>query len=235
MKWPFFAKRSSAKDERLESYKRLRQAGRALNLELAKQLPKNAAPEFGKKLGLAQGNMLVFNNDDEVAVLYDYCLFHYRRGGKTVIERYQEQTPPEPDSLEGLLLQAMLQSRFSVFRIERILPRQGAVLQDLVYGDTREIIDLSLAQTAMPGMLLLGRLLPLPEFHMSSGSLIPLSDEEYASRIAPIVKKFFPADAATPAKIAPAQEAAYAGLVLRAALRIGAMDNVFYTDIEPAG
>ncbi|BBL72712.1 hypothetical protein [Methylogaea oryzae] len=236
MKWPFFFKRSAADDGRLDSYKRMRRAGRDLNMALAKRLPKDAVPEFGKKLGLFKAGTLILNNDDEIAVLYDYCLYHYRRGNKNVIERFLEQSPPAADSLDMTLLQAMLQSRFSAFRIVSITPRQGAVLLDLVRGDTLELVDLGIAETGTVGTILVGRLLPLPDFHMSTGTLIPLSEGEFAGSIVPIIEKFLPAgeDGRRPAMSAT-QEASYVGRVVKETLRAGGMENVFYSDMERVG
>jgi len=176
MKWPFFSQQSSVSNDLLDRYQRWREVGRDLNLLLVQRLPKDAVPECGKKLGIFKAGTLILNHDDEIAVLYDYCLYHFRRGNKTVIDRYLEQSPPAADSLEMTLLQAMTRVRFSMFRVMAITPRQGAVLRDLVQGDTIDLIDLGLAETGTPGSLLLGRLLPLPGFHMSSGTLIPVPE-----------------------------------------------------------
>ena len=90
MKWPFFSKKPPRPDQEglVERYKQLRSVSRKLNLTLIKQLPKVAVPECGKKLGIFKAGTLTLNNDDEIAILYDYCLHHYRRGGKNTIERY---------------------------------------------------------------------------------------------------------------------------------------------------
>lgn len=232
MKWPFFFKRKSDdRDEeaRIERYKAFRKAGVQLNTALAKQVPKPAVPEFGKKLGLLKTGTLILNNDDEIAILYDYCLHHYRRAGKNTIERYLEQSPPPPDSTEAELLRAMLASRYSLFRVLEILPHRGATLQDLVRGDTLALMDITLSETGMPGIILAGRILPLADFNMSSGTLVPVSEWVFEDKLKPVIHKFFHDPQATPA---PAQQASFAAEVLRIALREGGEDNSFYTDIE---
>lgn len=229
--WPFSSKKSSAGHDVLDRYKSLREAGRDLNLTLAKQLPKDAVPECGKKLGIAKAGTLIFNNDDEVAVLFDYCLYHYRRGNKTVIERRLE-SPPAADSLDMALLQAMMQARFSAFILVKITPRQGAVVRDLVQGDTMELVDIGISETGTPGTVLLGRLLPLPDFYMSSGALIPLSEPAYQEHILPVIKKFMPDGPSVPHRpMSASQTAAYVAQMIRGALQAGGMDNVFYSDI----
>ncbi|MFZ4702191.1 MAG: hypothetical protein ACOYMG_19285, partial [Candidatus Methylumidiphilus sp.] len=83
MKWPFtFNKKNQGfNQERIDRYKQLRAIGRDLNMILVKQLPKAAVAECGKKLGIYKAGTLILNNDDEIAILFDYCLYHYRRGG----------------------------------------------------------------------------------------------------------------------------------------------------------
>jgi hypothetical protein len=233
MKWPFFSKRSSVQHAWIERYQRLRQVGRDLNLTLVKQLPKAAVAECGKKLGLFKAGTLILNNEDEIAILYDYGLHHYRRDHKNVIERYLEHSPPAPDSLELTLLQAMLHARFSVFRVQEIKPRQGALLLDLVQGEPVELVDRALSETGTAGTILVGRLLPLGDFYMSSGTLIPLPEEVYEDKLVPIVRKFTPDSSPdSRATRSAAQEAAYVAQLIRVSLHEGGMDNVFYTDME---
>ncbi|QSA96302.1 hypothetical protein [Methylococcus sp. EFPC2] len=235
MKWfPFFRK-NPRRSERAGRYQQLRKAGRELNAVLAKQVPKTAIGECGKKLGIYKAGNLILNNDDEIAILFDYAIHHYRRGGKTVIERYLEQSPPEPGSDAATLLQAMQQSRYSVFRVVEIEPNQGARLHDLLRGDSLDLMDLGLAATGTPGVVLAGMVLPLDDFHISSGSLIPLPEGVFEEKILPVADKFMAADAdGTRPVLSPAQAASFAAQVIRIALYAGGEDNTFYTDIEPS-
>lgn len=235
MKWLSFFKRKTPDNDTLDRYKQMRRVGRDLNLTLVKQLPKVAAPECGKKLGLFKAGTLILNNDDEIAVLYDYCLCYYRRGNKTVIERYLEQSPPPPESDEMALLQAMSKARYSLFRVTEIKPRQGAVLLDLVHGASIDLTDISLAETGTPGTILLGRVLSLADFNMSSGTMIPLPEEAYQQSLVPIVEKFMPETSpGSRPSMSAAQEAAFTAQLIRVSLHAGGADNTFYTDIEQA-
>ena len=235
MKWFSFFKSKPRQDieERIDRYKEWRAAGRDLNLALIKQLPQAALPECGKKVGLVKAGTLILNNDDEIAVLYDYCLHHYLRGGKNAIERYLENTPPPSESREATLLNAMLDSRYSVFKVLEIRPHQGASLLDLVRGDTLGLMDISVSETGEPGLVLSGRILRLEDFHLSSGTLIPLPEPVFDDKIKPILRKFLKSDEpGEKPQMSPGQQAAFTAEILRVSLHAGGEDNVFYTDME---
>src|SRR5262245_1072146 len=88
----------------LPRYQQMRQVGMQLNSRLVKMLSKEEIHEGAEKLGLLRKNILVLNNEDEMAVLMDYCLHDVRRQGKNPIERYLVQSPPAPDSDEMVYL-----------------------------------------------------------------------------------------------------------------------------------
>jgi len=234
MSWlPSIFNKKTSDTDLIERYKEIRQIAIQLNVQLVKMLPNNAAPECGKKLGLIKAGTLILNNDDEIAILYDYCLHHYRRADKTVIDRYLETTPPEPESDEAILLETMRRQRFSIFQVEESdYPK--VILRDLVAGGTLDIVDIGLSSTARPGHVLVGRILPLPEFNISSGIMIPLPEPTYRESIAPIVEKFLRnANQGDGPRFSPTHEASFVAQVIRVSLQAGGMDNSFYTDVEP--
>lgn len=235
MKWPFFSKKSptSGNQQIVERYKQIRSVSRGLNVTLVKQLPKAAVPEYGKKLGMYKAGTLILNNDDEIAIVFDYCLYHYRLGGKNVIERYLLNSPPAPDSIEMSILQAMTASFYSIFRIMDIHHKQGASLLDLLSNQVINLVDIGISETGSVGLEFTGRLWPFTDFHMSSGSLIPLPQTVFDNKIVPIISKFFKTyEPGNMPKLSPGQEASFVGEIIRVSLREGGADNVFYTDIE---
>ncbi len=235
MKWPFsFKKKPSTDNEALiDRYSKLRGVGLGLNLTLVKQLPKVAVPECGKKLGISKAGTLILNNDDEIAILYDYCLHHYRRGGKNVIERYLENSPPPPDSTEMLILQAMMASYYSLFRVLEILTYPSIKLQDLLTGQDIHLVDRGLSDTAAPGQIIAGRVLPFADYTISSGTLIPLPESVFQEKITPVVRKFCKTlEPGHRPVLSQGQEAAFVAELIRVSLQAGGADNVFYTDVE---
>ncbi|GAB6046783.1 hypothetical protein JCM19379_06060 [Methyloparacoccus murrellii] len=220
---------------RQEDYRRFRELARRHNLVLVKQLPPAALPECGKKLGLYKAGTLILNQDDEIAVAYDYCLHHHRRGGRNLIERILAQQPPAEGTDELRYLQALAGARFSLFRIAEILPHQGARLIDLLTDQPVDIHDMGLQSTGQPGVIVAGRLLDFGDFSMSSGTLIPIPGTVFEARIQAVMRKFWPGlpadDTPLSPALSPAQTAAFEAQILRIALH-AEEDMSFYTDME---
>ena len=234
MKWLFSLfspARQTIDKEKFERYRKFRELGRRLNVELAKSLPPPALPEAGKKLGLYKAGTLILNQDDEISIAYDYCVHHYRRAGRNAIDRMLEQTQPENGD-ERSYLEVMASADFSVFRLDEILPHQGARLTDLINGETFDLMDMSLCSTAQPGLIITGRILAFDDFRMSSGTLVPVPEPVFDKKIEPVIRKFRGGDDGEPGGLSGARRAALEAQVLRIALHAGGEDNSFFTDID---
>jgi hypothetical protein len=92
--------------EIVSRYQHLRMVGRSLNSKLVARLSKDILHEGGRKLGILRGGTLVFESEDETAVLMDYCLYDVRRKGCNTIEQYLIDLPSDPESDELICLGA---------------------------------------------------------------------------------------------------------------------------------
>ncbi len=235
MKWlkNLFGPAMSPEEQRqLDVYKEFRALGRQLNLELIRQLPPPALPDAGKKLGLSKAGTLIINQEDEIAIAYDYCLQHFRRQGKNVIDRAIDAQPEAAPEDHRAYWGALLNARFSIFLIEAILPHRGARLRDLVLDEVIEVMDLGLASTGIEGVLIIGRILFFPHFSMSSGTFIPVGPEIFETKIKEVIDKFQKDTSPAERVLSSAQSAAFEAQVLRIALHEGGEDNSFFTDME---
>lgn len=213
--------------EHLEHYQRLRAAGTELNMRLALELPNAAVTECGKKLGLYRQGTLVFRDQDEVPVLYDYALNHFRRGGKNAFERYRLLSPPPSGSIESEVLESTLSAYYSVFMVTERHDGSGVTLHDVLRDVPILVMDIGLGQTAPPGQFVVGHMLPMVAFGMFSGAAIPLSESLVENIVAPILRKFLKhAKAEASGRLfSPSQEAAFAAQVIRATLQAGALER----------
>ncbi|MGI9213112.1 MAG: hypothetical protein ACR2HF_11635 [Methylococcaceae bacterium] len=232
--WPFslFKRQSSRgdQDDRTQDrYVHFRRLGRQYTVTLIKQLPESALQESAKKLGLIKAGTFILNQDDEIAIAYDYSLHHHRRVGKNLIERTLETQPPAPNTDERIYLEAMQQARYSVFAVQALCSHTVARLVDQVSGAQITIMDRSLASTATPGLIVAGRLLEIEGFTCSSGTLIPIPASVYEARIVAVIRKFFPDEPARLNRLSPARSAAFEAEIVRIALH-AEEDIAFYTD-----
>ncbi|HIE00433.1 MAG TPA: hypothetical protein EYP59_09110 [Thiotrichaceae bacterium] len=210
----------------VDDYKHIREVGRNLNSEIITQLSKSDITECGKKLGIVKNKTLQLSNEEELSVLFDYCLYSYRQGGKNPIERYIENTPPSENSDDLRLLQAMSQSYYSMFTIEEVYPEQGATIRDRLRNNQLFLMDIGIGKGGMPGMLFAGRVLPFADFYMSSGAIIPLQDKGLIEEIMLIVKKFMKHKKQEGNLLfSPAHEAAFSAQIIRAVLRTWAFEK----------
>lgn len=224
---------SSEGDELLRTYRRLRNLLKDMNKDFIRRLPRNSLMECAKKLGLTKGKVMVFNSPDETSILLDYCLFNSRTGGKSVFERYTEQTPPPPQSDEMTVLRAIMDSYFSVFQVRQVYKGRGVLFHDFFKKDEVLLMDIGLGDTGHVEMIMAGRILPFDGFHMSTGALLPLWEESVVEAVAPIMDKWLQQhpDMAH-ARLSPALEANFSAQLIRAALRAGAIERVNYLDVE---
>ena len=216
----------------INRYKQLREKGQHLNSDIINTLSKSAMIASGKKLGVVKGKTFQLSNENELGIVFDYCLYSHRQGSKNAIERYLKNSPPPEDSDEMLLLTAMTQSFYSVFSVEQVHEGQGITVHDIVTDKSFFLVDIGLGNQAMPKLLLAGRILQLTDFYMSTGAMLPLFTRGLIEEVFSIIEKFLEhkKNQTGNAFFSPTHEAAFSAQIIRAALRDGAIS---YTRTRP--
>ena len=154
----------------LRRYRQLRAIMRDLHSELLKSLPKDKFTECGRKLGFQVNGTLVFETEDEASVLADYCLYDGWSGQHNAVTRFLAKQPYPAGSDQALLLVAMSRARYSLFQVESVAEGLGVNCRDILRGDGGTIVDEGLGNTAVPGVIVAGRLVVLPELSMTTGA-----------------------------------------------------------------
>jgi hypothetical protein len=161
----------------VEKYKRFREVTQELNNILAHKVSRKAFRRCGRKLGIMMGGTFVFEDEQEMDVLMDYCIYAYYENGQNTVSRYMDQSPPELGSDEYVVLKAMTESFYALMQIEQVLKGVGVWANDLL-GDRRYLlIDMGLGKTGVKGLVIATRLLPFADFVMTSGAPIPINHE----------------------------------------------------------
>ena len=158
----------------LARYKHLRVVGRTLNHKLVQRLSKDVLQEGGKKLGFLQRGTLVFNLEDETAILMDYCIYDVRRNGCNAVEQYLADSAPAPESDEMVCLRAMQRVVYSLFVVESVIRGFGVEVRDLLSNKEIVVVDMGFSTSARPGIVFASRLLFHEDFSMTGGAALPL-------------------------------------------------------------
>ena len=215
--------------EQLAFYRRLRSVERGLHNELMKLLPKNALKECGMALGIYKNDTLVFSSESETDVLMDYCIYDYRWDGRNVIERYINQTPIEDGSDKRILLDAMLEARYSLFMVDDIVRGRGVQTRDLLRGDSGFIVDVALSETAVKGFILACRIISPGDggFSMTTGAGLP-ADRSIMGRIIQEIPERFGKTGGEIAQMSPEKAAEFSASIIRIFLEGNASSRITY-------
>jgi hypothetical protein len=161
--------------ELVEIYMQYRQAQRQLNGKVLQTCPKETMLGAAQALGILEKKnedfLVVLGKEDDADVVGDFANVEYRGdSGKTVIEIYREQIGTR-DEMEKEILEAMICSQTSLFRITDVIRDEKlVVLEDILNKkDGIRLIDRGLGETAKPKWLIFLRLLRFKAFAMSSG------------------------------------------------------------------
>ncbi len=165
---------ASERDKMISRYKRLREVGRELSNKLVKRLSKDVLYEGGKRLEILQDGTLVFNSEDETAILMDYCIYNVRRKGRNAVEQYLIDSAADPDSDEMVCLRVMQHAIYSVFIVESVDPGLGVSVRNVFSNETVFIVDMGLSDSAVPGLVFASRLLSHEDFAVTGGAALPI-------------------------------------------------------------
>lgn len=155
----------------INEYKQYRKIGKDFTQRiLEKFTDEQSLLGVGKLMGIVQGKTFVFDLEEEVSCLMDFSLFEYKVKGKSILQRYKEENP-DLNEKEAKLLEAQLLAYTSLFKIIETEPRLGSItLADLLNDDQEiKVLNINLSRTARAGLLIFTRIIPFPDFNMSSG------------------------------------------------------------------
>lgn len=161
--------------EVLERYRSLRSAGRMHLSDVMKFVGKNAFGDAARRIGLKSRRTIVADSFDEMTLAMDLAVFGAKPGRSRAIDRYANARTYPPESVEAVVLRAMLHDRFGVYRVLRRHEVAGLIVEDL-FRNQQELwlMDEGFEATADEGLALAGRLLQVDAaFWMTAGVAVP--------------------------------------------------------------
>lgn len=164
--------------EMIARYQELRVIGRELNGQLTHSLSKRIMMEGGRRLGIARGNTLVFDTEDEASVLVDYCIHDLRHDGQNAVDRYLVLRSHELKSEQASYLHSLANAYYSIFVITGNEPGVGVNARDLIFEYDHFIVDIGFSNTAHPDFILASRIFTHEGITMTTGAALPVPPDK---------------------------------------------------------
>jgi len=217
-------------DDILIRYLEFRKTGLKLNSKLVRLLPKEDLEVGARKLGMMdKSNVLVMENEDEMPILVDYCIHSVLKNGENLIDRCLEEFPIDFSFEEMEILDLLADSCYTIFEITDTVPGVGIHAVDFLYEiEPFFLADLFFSQTAMPCMVVAGRLIDFGDFHATTGAALPVTSISLLKNIKRISDKIIFENVEDTLESRRKQEAELSGDVIRLLLKHGASSNIVY-------
>jgi hypothetical protein len=206
--------------EILTRYRRLRQISNEHHRAVLDVIAPDVVLDRAKRLGLTRGGPVVLESEHEMILAEDLAIYLARPGRSHPLDRYTRAAQLAPGSDEAIVLEAMRQAHFSLWRVERRHETIGLVLRDLLRGEDIWLVDEAMEKDARPGLEMAARLLKPEGFAMTARIVVPVTPdlmEEVFAR-APVLRRA-QGDAL-------ARDPHFAIGIYRAAVATGAMDSI---------
>jgi len=156
-----------------------------------KLINKQNIREAAKKLGLSRRGTLVFNDEDDTSILFDFILHNWYVGAKKTINSFYDKNNGPLSEVNKLILNAMNQSLYRVLVITETLPHSGIIVYDILHLEKLLLIDNALAKDASVGVLLSTNTLHFGDYVTTTGAglVVNRSVDEIWSMIEKLRKK----------------------------------------------
>ncbi len=182
--------------EMLKIYQQIRNIGKDINSQAFELLDGRDMLEVAKKLCIAQGNTLVFQNESETQIMWNYAMHHYRINNLNTLNRYALTIKTELPDLEKQVLTAMCNSTFSIFELKETLPYGGIVVQDIFNKKAHLLIDKNMSMmdlTDGKSILFGSNLIHFQDFSITTGASVVVTSKllsEFQSYLIIFLEKY---------------------------------------------
>lgn len=162
------------REDVLARYRRLRAICRNHGNEVINRVPTKTLFGWGKRLGLVRRKTFVADGFEELSLAFDLAVYAARPGKTPPVERYRRTAGFAAGSDEAIMLNAMCDSRFSLFVVKRRHAAAGLVLDDLFRRQEIWLMDEGFEASAPEGMAFASRVVKPDHFHITTGAVVPV-------------------------------------------------------------
>jgi hypothetical protein len=163
--------------EILTRYRRLRQISKEHHQAVLDIIAPDVVLDWAKRLDLTQGRTVLLESEHEMTLVEDLAIYLPRLGRSHPLDRYARAAQFASGSDEAIVLEAMRQARFSLWRVERRHETVGLVLRDLLRGGEIRLVDEAMEKNTPLGVEMAARLLSLEQFAMTARIVVPVNPD----------------------------------------------------------
>jgi hypothetical protein len=129
-----------------------------------------------RSLGMMVDGSIAAESDEEMALLFDLCVYHAERGRSRALDRYTQAARAADGSSDACMLKAMANARFSLWQVVRPHEVAGTVVFDMLREREAWLIDNGLEASGPEGMVFAARLTEPEEFALTCGVIAPIDE-----------------------------------------------------------
>ena len=172
-----------SRGEVLARYRHLREISKRHHSDALKLLSRDAILHQARRLGLADGKVLILDSMDELTLAFDLAIHTAPAGRSRAIDRYARSTRFASGSDEALMLEAMCNARFAIVVVRRRHPSAGLIVTDLFRKVDLWLMDEGLELSLPVGTVFATRYFAPDRFVVTAGVGMPVDLDLLTSAI----------------------------------------------------
>lgn len=218
-----------SRGEVLARYRHLREISKRHHSDALKLLSRDAILHQARRLGLADGKVLILDSMDELTLAFDLAIHTAPAGRSRAIDRYARSTRFASGSDEALMLEAMCNARFAIVVVRRRHPSAGLIVTDLFRKVDLWLMDEGLELSLPVGTVFATRYFAPDRFVVTAGVGMPVDLDLLTSAIESVPQLL------RKPRAAAIDDRRFAEAIYRAAIAAGIMENMTYQDTVGSG
>jgi len=184
-----------------------------------------------KKLHMAHKNIVMCDSSKESDVLSEFALFSHLHAFGSIALRWCNKQPAPSNALDECIFAGVRESFYSIFKVLEVFPSKGILLQDLYTHKEFPIMDVGMSSTAVVNLGLASRIIPLGDWGMFTGAVIPLANQTYQALLPYLQKNIHEKLIGQDRPFSSKKEMLFQATIIRAAMTNGGFESVAYEDI----
>jgi hypothetical protein len=191
-------------------------------------LSQQAVLDQARFLHIAAGKTILSYSDEEHTLVFDLALHAPGRGRSRAFERYRNAARLPADCDDARVVDALCAARFVIGVVKGPHDVAGLLVTDVLRAARLQLIDLNLEASWGEPFVFAGHLIAIEGFWMTAGTLTPIEKSDVDDAL----DRLPPRRGGTVEALA--DDPVFAGLVCRAALARGALDDIMIVEAGSA-